>query len=100
MPISAPVPSLCVLLSPASETVIVAAVVAVLVGAAVVETCPVIPGLLGLAVGITVRAGTAIVETCSGIPRLLGAYSKRSEAFHLISTPSAVIVAPDVVVTQ
>ena len=42
--------------------------------------------------------GTAVVETCSAIPRLSQSYSKRSEAFHLISTLSAVIVAPDIVV--
>ena len=104
MPISAPVPGLCVSLSPACEIVIVAAVINVLVGAAfveirsgiaIVEACSTIPGLLGFAVVMTVMVGTAVVEICSAIPGLLGSYSKRSEAFHLISTPSAVIVAPE-----
>ena len=125
---------MCVSLSPACEIVTVAAVIAFLVGAAgveacaniagllefavviavlvgaavieicsgtaIVEACSVIPGLLEVAVVITVRVGTAAVENCSAIPGLLGSYSKRQEAFHLISTPSAVIVAPDAVVTH
>ena len=100
MPISAPVPGSCVSLPPACEMIIVAAVIAVLVGAAVVdigsgtaivEACSAIPGLLGFAAVTTVKVGIAVIESCSAIPGLLGSYSKRSEAFHLISTPSAVI---------
>ena len=79
----------------------VAAVTTVTVGGAVVETGPAIRGLVAFVVVIRVEVGTTAVERCSAIPGLLGSsYSKRSEAFHLISTPSAVIVVPDVVVIQ
>ena len=100
-PISVPVCSLCVASPAACEMVMVAAVITVTVGTAVLETCLAISVLLAFAVVITVKVGTAAVEICSAMPGLLGSsYSKRSEAFHLISTPSAVIVVPDVVVIQ
>ena len=100
-PISVPVSSLCVSFPAACEMVVVAAVIIVTVGTAVLETCLAIPVLLAFAVVITVKVGTAVVETCSAIPGLLGSsYSSRSEAFHLISIPSAVMVVPDVVVIQ
>ena len=100
-PISVPVFGLCVSSPAACDMVMVAAVMTVTVGTADLETCLAIPVLLAFAVVITVKVGTAAVETCSAMPGLLGSsYSKRSEAFHLISTPSAVIVVPDVVVIQ
>lgn len=100
-PISVPVSSLWVSFPAACEMVMVAAVMTVAVGTAVLETCLAIPVLLAFAVVITVKVGIAAVETCSAMPGLFGSsYSKRSEAFHLISTPSAVIVVSDVVVIQ
>ena len=68
MPISAPVPSLCVLLSPACEMVTVAAVIAVLVGAAVVETYSAIPELLRFAVVIPVFIGATVIKLVRALP--------------------------------